>query len=580
MDMARAMVNGWQSTYDEEGNDLGWGKDSVNTQVKHLWGEGAAEAGREAHTPDGAYNVYPGGNQWTHLLPYLATLDLPGLTEETAAAMTNFSVAVDANGDSIGGDRVATSFNEWKLNEVWRKMNNWDGYILNDFNTHYDKPYGVEDLSTAERLLQMLVAGVDAFGALGRALQDDVDLAMEAYNIGVEKYGQEEMDQIMVDSTRHILQTLFNVGIVDNPYLSLEESLAVTNITEYDDAGLEALRKSIVMVKNTDNIIAPAGEEKLTVYIPWKFTPATEEFGNITTSSWAPCVDVQTAMKYFNVVTDKAGAPSGKDESGNPMFTEDDIIRATDEEIASCDFALVRIASPQDGNPTKAYVETNPDAMYAYNGNTKANDNPEEYIYRPISLQYRPYTADNMYVRLESIGGDIIEREVEGVYGPEIVVEKENRSYYGQTAIITNEADLDLVLDAAARCDKVVVCIDAAKPMVFNEFESEVDAIIMSWSGGRSSGLGDEVLLEIVAGQVEPTGLLPMQMPANMETVEAQYEDVPRDMECHVDSDGNTYDFAFGMNWSGVINDERVAKYNVEPISVDETTVQEYFNLD
>ena len=580
MDMTRAMINAWQSTYDEEGNDLGWGKDSVNTQIKHLWGEGAAEAGREAHTPDGAYNVYPGGNQWTHLLPYLATLDLPGLTEETAAAMTNFSVAVDANGDSIGGDRVATSFNEWKLNEVWRKMNNWDGYILNDFNTHYDKPYGVEDLSTAERLLQMLVAGVDAFGALGRALQDDVDLAMEAYNIGVEKYGQEEMDQIMVDSTRHILQTLFNVGIVDNPYLSLEESLAVTNITEYDDAGLEALRKSIVMVKNTDNIIAPAGEEKLTVYIPWKFTPASEEFGNITTSSWAPCVDVQTAMKYFNVVTDKAGAPSGKDESGNPMFTEDDIIRATDEEIASCDFALVRIASPQDGNPTKAYVETNPDAMYAYNGNTKANDNPEEYIYRPISLQYRPYTADNMYVRLESIGGDIIEREVEGVYGPEIVVEKENRSYYGQTAIITNEADLDLVLDAAARCDKVVVCIDAAKPMVFNEFESEVDAILMSWSGGRSSGLGDEVLLEIVAGQVEPSGLLPMQMPANMETVEAQYEDVPRDMECHVDSDGNTYDFAFGMNWSGVINDERVAKYNVEPISVDETTVQEYFNQD
>ena len=142
MDMTRAMINAWQSTYDEEGNDLGWGKDSVNTQIKHLWAEGAAEAGREAHTPDGAYNVYPGGNQWTHLLPYLATLDLPGLTEETAAAMTNFSVAVDANGDSIGGDRVATSFNEWKLNEVWRKMNNWDGYILNDFNTHYDKPYG------------------------------------------------------------------------------------------------------------------------------------------------------------------------------------------------------------------------------------------------------------------------------------------------------------------------------------------------------------------------------------------------------------------------------------------------------
>ena len=27
------------------------------------------------------------------------------------------------------------------------------------------------------------------------------------------------------------------------------------------------------------------------------------------------------------------------------------------------------------------------------------------------------------------------------------------------------------------------------------------------------------------------------------------------------DADGNIYDFAFGMNWSGVINDERVKKY-------------------
>jgi beta-glucosidase len=51
-----------------------------------------------------------------------------------------------------------------------------------------------------------------------------------------------------------------------------------------------------------------------------------------------------------------------------------------------------------------------------------------------------------------------------------------------------------------------------------------------------------------------------------METVEAQFEDVPRDMECYVDSDGNSYDFAFGLNWSGVISDERTAKYNVPPI--------------
>lgn len=576
MDMARAIVNGFQSTYDADGNDIGWGEDSVNTQVKHLWGEGAAESGRESHTPDGAYNVYPGGQQWTHYLPYLATLDLPGLTKATAAAMTNFSIAVDAYGESIGGERVAGSFSEWKLNEMWRELNDWDGYILNDFNVHYDKPYGVEEMSTAERLLQLLVAGNDAFGAFGKMMEDDIDLAMDVYNLGVEKYGQEEMDQIMIDSTRRTLKTLFNVGIVDNPYLSMEETKATVNNAEYAAAGLEAQKKSVVMVKNTDDIIQAAGDEKQTVYIPWTYTPASVNYGNIVPASWAPAMDLQTVMQYFDVVTDKAGAPSGKDENGNAMFTETDIIRATDEELATVDFALVRISSPTSGNPTKAYVETNPEAMYAYNGNTKANDNPPEYTYLPISLQYRPYTADNMYVRFESIGGDITEREVEGVYGPETVIVKENRSYYGQTSIINNESDLDLVLDIAARCDKVVVCVDAAKPMIFSEFEPEVDAILIAWGGGRSKGVSDEVFLQIAAGQYEPSGLLPLQMPADMETVEEQFEDVPRDMRCYVDANGNTYDFTFGMNWSGMINDERVEKYNVPAISVDEVTVLEY----
>ncbi len=38
-------------------------------------------------------------------------------------------------------------------------------------------------------------------------------------------------------------------------------------------------------------------------------------------------------------------------------------------------------------------------------------------------------------------------------------------------------------------------------------------------------------------------------------------------MECYVDTAGNTYDFAFGMNWDGVIDDERTQKYSAEPLT-------------
>ena len=49
-----------------------------------------------------------------------------------------------------------------------------------------------------------------------------------------------------------------------------------------------------------------------------------------------------------------------------------------------------------------------------------------------------------------------------------------------------------------------------------------------------------------------------------METIEEQFEDVPHDMICYVDELGNEYDFAYGMDFNGVINDDRVKKYKLK----------------
>ncbi|MFZ6000232.1 MAG: beta-glucosidase, partial [Bacteroidota bacterium] len=74
-------------------------------------------------------------------------------------------------------------------------------------------------------------------------------------------------------------------------------------------------------------------------------------------------------------------------------------------------------------------------------------------------------------------------------------------------------------------------------------------------------GAQDQAVLDLLTGVVEPSALLPLQIPANMETVEAQLEDVPHDVTVHVDSEGNKYDFAFGLNWKGLIQDARTEKY-------------------
>lgn len=101
----------------------------------------------------------------------------------------------------------------------------------------------------------------------------------------------------------------------------------------------------------------------------------------------------------------------------------------------------------------------------------------------------------------------------------------------------------------------VVVSLTLNNPTVMAEFEPYADAILVNF------GVQNQAVLDLVSGKAEPSALLPVQMPADMATVETQAEDVPRDMRCHTDTKGHTYDFAFGMNWKGVINDARVAKY-------------------
>ena len=96
--------------------------------------------------------------------------------------------------------------------------------------------------------------------------------------------------------------------------------------------------------------------------------------------------------------------------------------------------------------------------------------------------------------------------------------------------------------------------------MIFSEIEPLSDAILVGY------GVSDAAYFDIVTGKAEPSGLLPMQQPRDMVTVENQKEDVPRDMIAYTDSEGNTYDFAFGMNWRGVISDSRTAKYKVPAI--------------
>ncbi len=500
-DMARAYIDGFQTSVGDKEITGGWGYGSVNAMVKHWPGGGSGEGGRDAHYAFGKYAVYPGNNFNQHLAPFInGAFKLSGKTRVVSAVMPYYTISF--NQDTKNKENVGNSYNYYLIHDLLREKYKFDGVVCTDWLITADetaldqfltgKSWGVEGLSVAQRHYKILMAGVDQFGG-----NNDAAPVIGAYQIGVKEHGEAYMRTRFEQSAVRLLKNLFKTGLFENPYLDVAESKNTVGKAEFMQAGYNAQLKSIAMLKNKANVL-PLAKGK-TIYIPKKYTPAGRNFlGALTPASNDYPVNINIVKKYFTV-------------TDNP-----------DE----ADCALVFISSPASNGGYSA-------------DDVKAGGNG----YLPISLQYGPYTATES--RAVSIaGGDPLEKFT-------------NRSYKGKTNTAINTTDLGMVNDAYTKMKgkPVIVSVTINNPTVFAEFEKQANALLVNF------GVQDQALLDILTGAAEPTALLPLQMPANMAAVEKQLEDVPLDMACYKDEIGHVYDFGYGLNWKGVIHDERNKTY-------------------
>lgn len=495
-DMARAYCDGFQTTPETKG----WGTKSVNAMVKHWYGYGAQEGGRDSHFASGKYATYPGKNREMHKRSFTeGAFRLEGGTGMASAVMPIYSILwnQDPSGENVGG-----SYSRWMIEQQLRGEAKFEGVVCTDWGITKDmkvldsprggKPWGVEHLSEAERHYKILQAGVDQFGG-----NNEIGPVMEAYRMWVQEQGEESARNRFELSARRLLLNMFRVGLFENPYLDPAETERIVGKPAFMKEGYEAQLKSVVMLKNHGSALPV--KEKKKVYVPKRHFPAIPGmWGGISEEKTEAPIDLALVGKYFEVV----------------------------ERPEEADFALCLIQEPSNG-----WGYTYDDVKRGGNG------------YMPLSLQYDDYTAAD--ARAVSIaGGDPMEKTT-------------NRSFRGKTIKTYNRDDMVMVQDTRRAMGQkpVVVVVETGRPLVLAEIEPYADAVLLSFN------VQHQALLDLISGHNEPSALLPMQMPADMAAVEAQLEDVPRDMRCYRDADGHDYDFAFGMNWSGVISDERVKKY-------------------
>lgn len=191
IDLAKAYIDGFQTSEGKANLFNGWGYESVVAMAKHWPGGGPVEAGRDSHYNYGKYAVYPGNNFDMHLRPFLeGAFALDGPTKTAGSVMTFYNVSW---GQDPSGKNVGESFSKYIVTDLLRNKYHYDGIACTDWAVTADntavekfegKCWGVETLSVAQRHYEILKAGVDQFGG-----NNDKDPVLEAFQMGYRLLG-------------------------------------------------------------------------------------------------------------------------------------------------------------------------------------------------------------------------------------------------------------------------------------------------------------------------------------------------------------------------------------------------------
>jgi beta-glucosidase len=234
-----AYVKGFQ------GDSLG--PASVACMTKHFAGGGPQKEGIDPHFPIAKGQVYPGNNFNYHLIPFEAAFKAG-----TAEIMPYYGIPMNITNENVG-----FNFNKEMITDLLRNKLNFDGVICTDWGIITDikafgfiilpaRARGMEDYSHEERLLKAINAGVDQFG--GEMLPE---MLIKLVNEG--KVTEARLD----GSVKRLLRIKFILGLFDNPFVDINHAEKIVGNTEFMQAGMDAQRKSIVLLKNESTGEAP-----------------------------------------------------------------------------------------------------------------------------------------------------------------------------------------------------------------------------------------------------------------------------------------------------------------------------------
>ena len=278
-DMTIAYMNGFQ------GNTIN--SESVLTMVKHFPGGGPQQNGLDPHLYSGRNQTYPGNNFDYHLIPFKDAIN------------NNLKVIMPYYGIPIGqtNEDVAMAYNEYILTDLLREELGFSGVICSDWGIITGRHWGVDELSIADRYEKSINAGIDQYGG-----ETETSYLIKLIKENIISEGR------INESVKRILVNKFELGLFDEPYVDENKINDRVNTKKNIEAGLEAQRKSIVLLENNGALPLKKG---MKIFVDGLDSNIAKDFGVLVKDP----SDADVIIMYIHTVF------NGNQESGlNRVF--------------------------------------------------------------------------------------------------------------------------------------------------------------------------------------------------------------------------------------------------------------------
>jgi beta-glucosidase len=288
-DTAKRMVEAYVAGVQNGADGLNSG--SVVAVVKHWVGYGAAKDGWDGHNYYGRFADFSGHNFPQHLIPFTGAF-----AAHVGSVMPTYSVLQEVAIDGKPLQQVGAGFNHQLLSELLRGQYGFRGVIVSDWAITNDcseacrngtaagvkptpaeigMPWGVEEMTKAQRFAKAINAGVDQIGGTEQS-----SVIVEDVHDGLIS------DTRVREAARRILLQKFELGLFEQPYVDETEAAVIAGNKAFAAEGQAAQARAVVLLANksaasTGNRLLPFAAKGKKVYLYAVAAKAAEAVGFI-----------------------------------------------------------------------------------------------------------------------------------------------------------------------------------------------------------------------------------------------------------------------------------------------------------